>query len=198
LLIEDAFAESGTPGKIQFVQDGEELMQYLRREADWTSLNGQPLPALVLLDLNMPRLDGRQALKQIKGDENLCVIPIVVLTTSIAEEDVQSSYRAGVNSYLSKPRTFEDLMEIVRTLDRYWMSTVRLPENLLYSLYFQENFQLLDLKHKQSIRNTSFHLLNNLQPFQYIALTPSDTLHLVPMMEYILNCHDNLLQKNLK
>lgn len=128
LLIEDAFEESGTSGEVHFVQDGEELLQYLRREADWSSLSGQPLPALVLLDLNMPKLDGREALKKIKGDENLCVVPIVVLTTSKAEEDVQTSYQAGVNSYLSKPRTFEDLIEIVQTLDRYWMSTVRLPE----------------------------------------------------------------------
>jgi CheY-like chemotaxis protein len=131
LLIEDAFEESSTPGELHFVQDGEELLQYLRREADWSSLDGQPLPALVLLDLNMPKLDGREALKKIKNDENLCVIPIVVLTTSKAEEDVQSSYQSGVNSYLSKPRTFEGLVEIVKTLNQYWMSTVRLPENCL-------------------------------------------------------------------
>jgi len=127
LLIEDAFKENCIPTQIQFVSDGEELLAYLRREGEWQSLRGQPYPSLILLDLNMPRMDGREALRHIKSDENLRTIPVVVLTTSRAEEDIVRTYCSGVNSFISKPVTFEGLVELVKTLVRYWLNTVQLP-----------------------------------------------------------------------
>ncbi len=127
MLIEDAFKENCIPTQIQFVGDGEELLAYLRREGEFSGLKGQPYPSLILLDLNMPRMDGREALQQIKSDKELCTIPVVVLTTSRAEEDIVRTYCSGVNSFISKPVTFEGLVELVKILVRYWLNTVQLP-----------------------------------------------------------------------
>lgn len=132
LLIEDAFSEGEVSGEIHFVEDGEDLLDYLRREGRWSELKGRASPSLILLDLNMPRMDGREALKQIKSHESLRSIPVVVLTTSNAEEDVQSTYACGVNSYISKPGSFDQLVDIIRTLNEYWISTVRLPSIRLH------------------------------------------------------------------
>ncbi len=127
LLIEDAFKENKIGNKIEYVEDGEELLDYLRREGKWEGLKKQPLPGLILLDLNMPRMDGREALKQIKGDERFQQIPVVVLTTSSAEEDVARTYCSGVNSFIPKPVTFEGLVEIIKTISAYWIKIVHLP-----------------------------------------------------------------------
>ncbi len=127
VLIEDAFEEAQLGNKIDFVENGEELISYLRREGPYAELKKEPMPGLVLLDLNMPRMDGREALRQVKSDERLRVVPIVALTTSRAAEDVHGCYGAGVNSYISKPDRFEDLVAIVRAIDDYWIKTVRLP-----------------------------------------------------------------------
>jgi len=126
-LTQEAFAENRLANEFHTVPDGEELMDYLRRRDKYASLRGKPLPGLILLDLNMPRKDGREALKEIKADPDLRHIPVVVLTTSKAEEDILRSYDLGVNSYVSKPVTFKSLVELIRVMGRYWFEVVELP-----------------------------------------------------------------------
>lgn len=126
-LTREAFRESRLANEFHTVEDGEELMDYLHRRGPYAHLNGAPLPGLILLDLNMPRKDGREALQEIKSDPHLRRIPIVVLTTSKAEEDILRSYDLGVNSYVTKPVTFSSLVELVRVLGRYWFEVVELP-----------------------------------------------------------------------
>lgn len=127
LLAEDALREARVVNQLQCVGDGEELLAYLRREGEWTRLRGTPLPALILLDLNMPRKDGREALRELKQDPQLRTIPVVILTTSKAEEDVLRTYDLGASSYISKPVTFQGLVQVMRTLGHYWLELVRLP-----------------------------------------------------------------------
>jgi CheY-like chemotaxis protein len=128
-LTRDAFGENRLANDLHCVEDGEELMDYLRRRGRYSDLNGEPLPGLILLDLNMPRKDGREALKEIKEDPILRRIPIVVLTTSKAEEDILRSYDLGVNSYVTKPVTFKSLVELVKVLGQYWFEVVKLPQD---------------------------------------------------------------------
>src|SRR5580698_440587 len=127
MLVKDAWAENRLANELHFVEDGEELMDYLRRRGQYTHLANQPLPGMVLLDLNMPRKDGREALQEIKADPRLRSIPVVILTTSKAEEDILRAYDLGVNSFILKPVTFESLVEITRTLSKYWFEVVELP-----------------------------------------------------------------------
>ncbi len=127
LLAEDALAESRLANTIKFVEDGEELMDYLNQRGEWSEPGVAPRPGLILLDLNMPRKDGRQALKEIKGDPELRNIPVVILTTSKAEEDILRSYDLGVNSFITKPVTFDGLVDIMKMLGRYWFEIVELP-----------------------------------------------------------------------
>jgi two-component system, response regulator len=127
LMIEEAFDECRLADQIDFVANGEELLQYLRREGQFRHLAGHPFPGVVLLDLNMPRKDGREALREIKSDPDLYRIPIVVLTTSHAEEDIAGTYRLGVNSFITKPATFEGLAKALEVLSRYWIEVVSLP-----------------------------------------------------------------------
>ncbi len=127
MLMRDALEESQLGDRLLFVEDGEELMAYLRREGQWTDATLSPRPRLILLDLNMPRKDGREALREIKQDERLRLIPVVVLTTSSAEADIVDSYGIGANSYIIKPVTFDNLVGVMRTLGRYWSSIVALP-----------------------------------------------------------------------
>jgi CheY-like chemotaxis protein len=133
VLVKNAFEESRLSGEIHFVQDGEELLDYLRRRGKYAALISVPLPHLILLDLNMPRKDGREALKEIKNDPGLRGIPIVVLTTSRSEEDIHRSYDLGVNSFIVKPVSFESLVEVVKALRRYWFEVVVLPEAKVWS-----------------------------------------------------------------
>jgi CheY-like chemotaxis protein len=126
-LTHDAFMENRLANEFHAVEDGEELLDYLYRRGKYESLRGDPLPGLILLDLNMPRKDGREALKEIKADPDLRRIPIVVLTTSKAEEDIVRSYDLGVNSYVTKPVTFKSLVELIKVLGRYWFEVVELP-----------------------------------------------------------------------
>jgi len=128
-LTRDAFVENRLANELDCVEDGEELMDYLRRRGRYSKLNGDPLPGLILLDLNMPRKDGREALKEIKADPVLRRVPIVVLTTSKAEEDILRSYDLGVNSYVTKPVTFKSLVELVKVLGQYWFEVVKLPQD---------------------------------------------------------------------
>lgn len=126
-LTEDAFTENRLANQFHCVEDGEELMDYLYRRGKFESLRQERLPGLILLDLNMPRKDGREALKEIKADPGLRRIPIVVLTTSKAEEDIIRSYDLGVNSYVTKPVTFKSLVELIKVLGLYWFEVVELP-----------------------------------------------------------------------
>ena len=126
-LTQDAFAENRLANILHCVEDGEELMDYLNRRGKYGNLSGEALPGLILLDLNMPRKDGREALKEIKANPEFRRIPIVVLTTSKAEEDIVRTYDLGVNSYVTKPVTFKSLVELIKVLGRYWFEVVELP-----------------------------------------------------------------------
>jgi two-component system, response regulator len=127
MLVKEAWDESRLNNELHFVEDGEELMEYLRRKGAYAHLQGAPLPGMILLDLNMPRKDGREALQEIKADPRLRSIPVVVLTTSKAEEDILRAYDLGVNSFILKPVTFESLVEITKALSKYWFEVVELP-----------------------------------------------------------------------
>lgn len=127
LLTREAFQESLVQSELSIVSDGAELLAFLKREDKFASLANEPLPDLILLDLNMPRMDGRQALAAIKADADLRRIPVVILTTSKAEEDMFKSYDLGAASYLSKPVTFDGLVELMRSMGRYWAEFVEFP-----------------------------------------------------------------------
>lgn len=127
MMIKDAFEESKLGNPVDFVEDGVQLMEYLRREGQYSNLAGQPYPGFILLDLNMPRKDGRTVLKEIKESSELHRVPIVILTTSKAEEDIIKTYNLGVNSFICKPVSFEKLVDIVRTVGHYWIEIVALP-----------------------------------------------------------------------
>ncbi|MBI5503572.1 MAG: response regulator [Deltaproteobacteria bacterium] len=128
LLAKDAFEECGSDIDLRSVEDGQELMDYLQGRNGFAERADYPLPGLILLDLNMPRKDGREALAEIKADPVLRRIPVVVFTTSKAEEDVLRSYDLGVSSFISKPLTYESLVRLVETLSSYWFEAVRLPD----------------------------------------------------------------------
>jgi len=128
-MIKEAFTEARLNNAVDFVGDGEQLLAYLRRDGDHAEKAGQPLPGLIMLDLNMPRMDGREALREIKADPDLKHIPVLVLTTSEADEDIIRTYGLGVNSFISKPVTLEGLVYVVRALNNYWLEIVTaMPE----------------------------------------------------------------------
>lgn len=127
MLVKDAFEESRLNNDLHFVEDGEQLIDYLYRRGNFAHLKGQPYPGLILLDLNMPKKDGREALAEIKNDPDLRRIPIVILTTSRAEEDILRTYDLGANSFITKPVTFESLVQVVQVLGNYWVEIVELP-----------------------------------------------------------------------
>lgn len=131
MLVKDAWAENRLANELHFVEDGEELMDYLRRRGQYANLADQPLPGMILLDLNMPRKDGREALQEIKADPKLRSIPVVVLTTSKAEEDILRAYDLGVNSFILKPVTFQSLVDLTLTLSKYWFEVVELPSEAI-------------------------------------------------------------------
>ena len=126
LLASEAMAESLLANSLVTVEDGRQLLDYLQCEGEWAGREPGH-PGLILLDLNMPRMDGRQALAEIKADPDLRRIPVVVLTTSKAEEDILRTYELGVNSFITKPVTFEGLVTVMRELGRYWLEIVELP-----------------------------------------------------------------------
>ena len=127
MMIGEAFDEARLNNRVDYVEDGIELIEFLKRQGKYADLAGEPLPGIVLLDLNMPRLDGRGALEEIRKDPVLRKIPVVVLTTSQSEEDILRTYDLGVNSYITKPVTFEGLVDVVSVLNRYWIQIVALP-----------------------------------------------------------------------
>jgi CheY-like chemotaxis protein len=129
LLTRRALKKSRLANTIQAVEDGEELMDYLHREGEYSDPDDSPRPGLILLDLNMPRMDGREALKQIKSDPELRRIPVIVLTTSEAEHDILQSYDLGVNAFVTKPVTFDGLADAIQALGNFWFEIVKLPND---------------------------------------------------------------------
>ena len=127
LLAQDALAESQVGGALRFVGNGEELLDYLCHRGKYQSPAEAPRPGLILLDLNMPLKDGREALREIKANPELRRIPVVVLTTSKADTDVGAIYDLGANSFISKPFQFEALVRVMKRLAEYWFQTVELP-----------------------------------------------------------------------
>ena len=127
MMTKEAWEESRLANVLRFVRDGEELMEYLERKGNYANPADSPRPGLILLDLNMPKKDGREALQEIKASADLRRIPVVVLTTSQTEEDIIRSYDIGASSYITKPVTFDGLVRIVQQLDKYWFQLVDLP-----------------------------------------------------------------------
>lgn len=127
MLAGNALEESRVVNDLRFVEDGEELLDYLYHRGRYSEPGTSPTPGLILLDLNMPRKDGREALKEIKADSDLRRIPVVVLTTSKAEEDIYRTYDLGANSFITKPVSFEGLVSVMRDIGRYWIEIVELP-----------------------------------------------------------------------
>ena len=128
LLTKEALEQAHISNSLRFVEDGEQLLDYLYQRGAYAGETGAaPRPGLILLDLNMPKLSGREALAIIKGDKTLRDIPIVVLSTSQLDEDISRSYQLGVNSFISKPVTFSGLVDAMHVLGRYWLEIVELP-----------------------------------------------------------------------
>jgi two-component system, response regulator len=126
MLMQEALAENKIANSIYFVENGEELLDYLNKTGKYKN-EKCVTPGIIFLDLNMPKVDGRQALKHLKADPLLRKIPIIILTTSKAELDILESYELGVNSFISKPVRFDELVEVTREISTYWFGTVSLP-----------------------------------------------------------------------
>ncbi|MFC0185724.1 Response regulator receiver domain-containing protein [Pseudarcicella hirudinis] len=127
-MTKEALEENFLLNELHFVEDGQQLMDYLRKQGRFAdaSINA-PRPGLILLDLNMPKKDGRECLKEIKSDPDLRSIPIIILTTSKAEEDIIKTYDLGVNCFVTKPVTFTELISVTRSIGQYWFEIVKLP-----------------------------------------------------------------------
>jgi len=130
MLALEALNENHLTNNIYFVEDGEELLDYLHHRGQYTDVASAPRPGMILLDLNMPRMDGRESIREIKSTAELRDIPVVILTTSKSEEDIARTYNLGANSYITKPVTFEGLVEVMRGLRRYWFEIVELPPSI--------------------------------------------------------------------
>ncbi len=128
-LVAEAFGEAKIRNDLRFVEDGVELLEYLQRRGKYVEPDSSPRPGLILLDLNMPRMDGREALSLIKEDRNLRSIRVIIMTTSKAEQDIVQSYDLMASSYITKPVRFESLVDVVKTLSKYWLEIVELPPN---------------------------------------------------------------------
>ena len=124
LMTREAFEHHKIRNKLHVVQDGEEALQFLHREGPYADA---PRPGLILLDLNLPRRDGREVLAELKADPELRVIPVVVLTTSEAEEDILRSYALHANAYVSKPVDFDRFIDVIRQIDDFFVTVVKLP-----------------------------------------------------------------------
>jgi CheY-like chemotaxis protein len=126
-LINEALDENQLDARLYIVSDGEELLDYLNRRGKYQDSQRWPMPSLILLDLNMPRKDGREALREIKADPKLQHIPVVALTTSKAEKDVTLTYESGISGFITKPVNFSGLREVMKSIGSYWLQTTRLP-----------------------------------------------------------------------
>ena len=131
MLTERALKRNRLANSIKMVEDGEQLMDYLHRRGAYADPEKSPRPGLILLDLNMPRKDGREALEEIKSDPSLRRIPVVILTTSEAEQDILRSYDLGVNAFVTKPVTFDGLANAIMRLGEFWFEIVKLPPKAL-------------------------------------------------------------------
>jgi CheY-like chemotaxis protein len=127
LLAKDALVESRLVNNLYLVSDGQELMDYLHRRGDYEDPTSSPRPGVILLDLNMPKMDGFEALAEIRSDPDLRQIPVVILTTSKTEEDIYRGYDLGANSFVTKPVTFDGLVNAMKALGQYWFEIVELP-----------------------------------------------------------------------
>lgn len=127
MLIRQALLRNQINNPMHFVENGEEVLDYLYNRRQYAADEAYPRPGLILLDLNMPKMDGREAIIEIKKDPELRSIPIVVLTTSSAEEDILRSYNLGINSFITKPVTFNGFVEVMKILNQYWLEIVELP-----------------------------------------------------------------------
>jgi len=128
LMAKEALEENRLANEVRFVVDGEDLMDYLRGRGKYSAAGSAPRPGLILLDLNMPKKDGRESLAEIKADPKLRQIPVIVLTTSKAQEDIFRTYDLGVNSFITKPVSFTALVEVMKMLAKYWFEIVALPK----------------------------------------------------------------------
>ncbi|HEY0755754.1 MAG TPA: response regulator [Ktedonobacteraceae bacterium] len=138
LLTQKALEKGKLLNPLHTVRDGEELLDYLLHRGEYLTEANAPRPGVILLDLNMPRKDGREALKEIKAHADIKDIPIVVFTTSKAEEDIYRSYKLGVNSFITKPVTFDNLIEVMQTLGKYWFEIVTLPAEEKKTTYAED------------------------------------------------------------
>ena len=127
LLVKDALQECQWNADLRFVENGEELLDYLLRQGKYKRAEESPRPRLILLDLNMPKKDGREVLRDIRARPELRRIPVVVLTTSKADTDIERTYELGANSYIAKPVQFDGLVNLMRVISEYWFKTVELP-----------------------------------------------------------------------
>ncbi len=128
-LTREAFVESKLANDLRFVEDGEELLDYLHRRGKYVDPATSPRPGIILLDLNMPKKDGREALRELKSDPRFRRIRVIIMTTSKAEEDILRAYDLSAASYITKPVTFEGLIDVIKTLGKYWLEIVELPDN---------------------------------------------------------------------
>jgi len=127
LITLDALSELGLEKNVKRVKDGDELMKYLLHQPPFEQEDDSPTPDMIFLDLNMPRKDGREALKEIKSNSELKKIPIIILTTSNSPDDIASTYEYGANSYIQKPDSYDRFIEIFRIINDYWLDIVKLP-----------------------------------------------------------------------
>ncbi len=127
-MAREALASARLANELHVVGDGEELLDYLNRRGAYEDPASSPRPGLILLDLNMPKKDGREALSEIKANQDLRRIPVVVLTTSSAEEDIYRSYDLGVSGYITKPVSFAGLVDAMSQMGNYWFELVQLPD----------------------------------------------------------------------
>lgn len=141
LMVIEAFEENRLTNDLFIVEDGEMLMDYLYHRGEYANVPNWSLPGLILLDLNMPKKNGREALEEIKTDPDLRRIPVVVLTTSEAEEDICRTYDLGVSSFITKPVSFESLVLVIGTIKKYWFEIVELPLGKNEGLNEQQSHQ---------------------------------------------------------
>ncbi|MCZ3364298.1 MULTISPECIES: response regulator [Methanobacterium] len=126
-LIKEVFKDTKTKNRLYVVKDGVEAMAFLNQEFEYTDI---PRPDVILLDLNLPRKDGREVLKELKEDDILKRVPIVILTTSSAEEDIIKTYNNHANCYITKPVDFDQFLKVINSIEDFWLSVVKLPSNL--------------------------------------------------------------------
>ncbi len=127
LMVEEAFEENHMAYDLRFVYNGQELMDYLNGTGRFSGFGQLPRPDLIILDVNMPKKDGFEALQEIKTDRQLCSIPVIIFTSSRSDEDIIRSYNLGVNSFINKPVSFKELVELIGAFGKYWFEIVLLP-----------------------------------------------------------------------